>query len=60
MKDKNIDKCLEINIQALKDSGYIDDNEELSEKELAELRKIIKHAKCENCGNESCTKEFVK
>lgn len=51
MEDKNIDKCLEINIQALKDAGYIKDGEELSEKELAELRKIIEHAKCKNCGN---------
>lgn len=48
---KDIEKCMEVNIQALKDSGYIDDNEELSEEDLDELRKIIEHAKCENCGN---------
>lgn len=47
--NKNIDKCLEINIKDLKDSGYIDDNEELSEKEIEELRKIIQHAKCDSC-----------
>lgn len=49
MEDKNIDKCLEINIQALKDAGYIGNNKKLSEKEIDELKKIIGHAKCENC-----------
>lgn len=53
---KDIEKCMKINIQALRDAGYIDDNEELSEKELKELRKVIEHAKCENCFNEDCTK----
>lgn len=48
---KDIEKCLEINIRVLIDAGYINGNEELSEKELAKLRKIIEHAKCENCGN---------
>lgn len=48
---KDIDKCMEVNIKALKDTGYIDDDEELSEKELAELKKIIQHAKCQSCGN---------
>lgn len=48
---KDIEKCLEFNIKALKDAGYIDDNEELSDKELEELKKIIEHAKCQNCGN---------
>lgn len=46
---KDIRKCLEVNMQALRDAGYIDDNEELSEEELVELRKVIEHAKCENC-----------
>ncbi|WP_234121188.1 hypothetical protein [Clostridium hydrogenum] len=53
---KDIEKCLEVNIQALKDAGFIDDDEELSEKELSELRKVIKHAKCDNCLNEACTR----
>lgn len=46
---KDIEKCLEVNIEALKGAGYIDNNEELSEKELAELRKVIEHAECNNC-----------
>lgn len=43
-------------MQALKDAGYIEDNEELSDEELDELRKVIEHAKCENCLNEACKK----
>lgn len=48
MEDKNIDTCLELNIQALIDAGYIQSKEDLSDKELADLKKVIEHAKCED------------
>lgn len=43
---KNIDKCLEVNIQALKDAGFIKSKDDMSKEELDELRKVIEHAKC--------------
>lgn len=45
MKDlnKDIEKCIEINIQALVDAGYIKNKDDMSEKDLEQLRKIIEH-----------------
>ncbi|MCD2348712.1 MULTISPECIES: hypothetical protein [Clostridium] len=45
--DKDIDKCLEINIQTLIDAGFIKYKEDLSKEELEELKKVIKHAICD-------------
>lgn len=42
---ENIEKCLDINIKALKDAGYIRSKENLSEEELKKLREVIEHAK---------------
>lgn len=43
--DKDIEKCLEINIDALVDVGYIKSKQDLSEEELVTLKKVIEHSK---------------
>lgn len=45
--DKNIEKCMKNNIEALIKVGYIESKNDLSEKELAELKKVIEHAICD-------------
>lgn len=53
---KDIDKCLKFNIQTLIRAGYISNKDDLTKKDLEELKKIIEHAKCENCINKACVK----
>lgn len=44
---KDIEKCLEINIQALINAGFIESKDDLSIEELKELKKVIEHAICD-------------
>lgn len=44
---KDIEKCLETNIQALINAGFIKSKEDLSIEELEELKKVIEHAICD-------------
>lgn len=53
--NEDIEKCLKVNIEALIEAGYIDSKDDMSEEELEELKRVIEHAKCENCLNEACT-----
>lgn len=46
---KDMEKCLEINIQGLIDAGYINSKDDLTAKNLEELKKVINHAECESC-----------
>lgn len=43
--DKDIESCIEFNINTLIKTGFIKDKNDLSAKELADLKKVIKHAK---------------
>lgn len=49
--DKNISKCLEINIQSLIDAGYYKSKEDIPNNDIEELKKCIKHAECSNYDN---------
>lgn len=44
--DENTNDCLEINIQALIKAGYYKSKDEIPDKDIQELKKVIEHAEC--------------
>lgn len=46
MRNKDINECLKVNIQALKEFGLINNTEDLSEEDIKNLKKIIEKSQC--------------
>jgi|GEM_PF-3269448 len=48
MKNKDINECLKINIQVLREYGLINNVEDISKRDIKILRKAIENSECFN------------